>query len=130
MPAGRPTKYNDEMCDKVDKYLSECKSRDDLPTMARLAYELSVSKECLYEWGRVYPKFSDSLRKVVALQEDKLVQRGLKKEYDSTITKLMLSSNHGYTDKKEVLNTNVELKKEDLPTAKNEDLIKNLNESN
>ena len=106
----RPTKLTKEMAAKAVKYLDiECKMGGlyfgDLPQVAGLAIYLDVARATLYEWaGLDTPlgkQFSDIMERVSAEQEYKLVGKGLKGEYNSTITKLMLTK-HGYVDRAEV----------------------------
>ena len=55
MPAGRPTKYDPAFCEKVIEWGNLGKS------VAWFAAQLDVSKECVYNWAREYPEFSDAL---------------------------------------------------------------------
>lgn len=55
MPAGRPSEYKSEYCDAVIEYGKLGKS------LAWMAAKLDVSRECIYEWQRVHPAFSDSM---------------------------------------------------------------------
>lgn len=125
---GRPTKYEGEITiKKVDEYLDTCvdeveifdktvgdKSntyerilKTNIPSIAGLAIYFNVSKSTLYEWAKEYPEFSDSLDKVLRFQEHKLLNGGVSGTYNSTISKLILSSNHGYKEKtEENLNVN------------------------
>ena len=111
----RPTKYTEDMPQQVDDWLKTSvdkwesidNSRNDqrlnveLPTMPALANFLDVNKDTLYDWASKYPKFSDSLKKVVQEQERRLLNMGLAGHYNPTIAKLILSSNHGYAEKTE-----------------------------
>lgn len=54
---GRPTKYKPEMCAQV----IECGKQGF--SKAEIAMELNVSRECVYEWGRTNPDFSDALKR-------------------------------------------------------------------
>lgn len=124
--AGQPTKYNEHTIAQVRQYLLDCEDnyvevpildvdgeyiRDNdgkiktrqkhtvkLPNVAGLAVYLGVSRETLYEWGRVHKEFSDILKEVLAKQEEKLIQGGISGEYNGTIAKLILTK-HGYSDK-------------------------------
>lgn len=58
--AGRPTSYNPDYCDQVIQWGAEGKS------ITWMAAQLDVSRECIYEWGRVYPEFSDALSRARA----------------------------------------------------------------
>ena len=98
-PVGRPSKYNETMPAMVDLFLKERKQAKLLPTAAGLARYVDVDKTTLYRWAEKHPEFRTSLNKMNDEQEDLLVQGGIKNEYNSTITKLMLSSNHGYKER-------------------------------
>ena len=52
---GRPSEYRPEFCEQVIEYGSRGKS------VAWMAAELGVSRECIYEWARVHPEFSDAI---------------------------------------------------------------------
>ena len=49
---------------------------------------------------------------MAALQERKLLSNGLTNEFNASITKLLLTK-HGYTDKVENTNTNIEMSHEE-----------------
>lgn len=55
MTGGRPTKYDPAYCEKVIHWGKQGKSR------TWIASELDITRECLYEWMRVHPSFSDAL---------------------------------------------------------------------
>lgn len=102
MAGGRPIEYNAEKIGKaISSYLKDCKANFYLPTVAGVAVHLSVARDTVYDWCEKYPEFSDTIEQIKALQESMLIQNGLKNEYNATITKLMLSSNHGYREKQE-----------------------------
>ena len=112
--AGRPTKYKSEYNSTVLEYL---KTRKDnilpngnitvkLPTIKDFAIYINVNESTLYEWKGKHKRFSKSLDKIKAEQEKRLLDNGLQGSYNSTIAKLILSSNHGYSDKAQV-DTNI-----------------------
>lgn len=121
MTAGRPTKYTNEMPGKVDEYLAGCvdsyttfhKTVGDksdtyerikqikLPSVAGLARFIGVGKSTLYRWADENKEFRDSLDDLVEEQEKRLLEGSISGEYNSTIAKLILSSNHGYAEKTE-----------------------------
>jgi hypothetical protein len=97
MPAGRPTDYKPEIIDQINEYLkSAVPENQQIPTIERIALNIGVSRECLYEWARVHPEFSDTLEKVRAQQKDLLMQTGIfgGKEVNATIIALLLKVNH------------------------------------
>ena len=53
--AGRPTKYDESMCEKVIDLMSQGKS------IVQVAAEFNVSKDTIFEWEKVHEEFSDSL---------------------------------------------------------------------
>jgi hypothetical protein len=58
--AGRPTEYDPAFCDLVVEWGAAGKS------LTWMAAELDVSRECVYEWGRTHPEFSDALTRARA----------------------------------------------------------------
>jgi hypothetical protein len=105
MPAGQPTKYNDEALTKSDEYLKTYDELGDVvPTAAGLADFLGVCKKTLYNWADVNPQFLHMLNKINQKQERVLLANGLMKNFDSGITKLMLAK-QGYSEKQEIDHT-------------------------
>jgi len=95
---GRPTKYRPEMCN-LTEYLKHCKKEEDLPSIVGYAVFLGVCKDTMFEWGKTYKNFSDSLKDLKAIEEGKLLKNGLNGDWKSAIVKLILSSNHGYVER-------------------------------
>lgn len=115
---GRPTDYSLEILNKAQKYLKQCKDevienklRVDLPSIEGLAIYLKVHRDTLYEWAKIHPGISDTLEEIKAEQAKRLLNKGLSGEYNSTIAKLILSSNHGMKEK-----TDVTTNDKDIPT--------------
>jgi hypothetical protein len=99
-PVGRPTKYNKEMQRQADEYVTCFESLGHaVPSRAGLCCYLGIAKSTSYEWEQTYPEFSDSLAYIDVMQEHCTVNGGLKNEFNSTIAKLILSNNHGYSEK-------------------------------
>tara|TARA_R110000796_G_scaffold237928_1_gene358133 strand:+ start:547 stop:915 length:369 start_codon:yes stop_codon:yes gene_type:complete len=98
---GRPTSYSEEKLAIAIDYLENFNEFEDVvPTVAGLALALDVVKSTVYLWASLEEneEFSDTLEKIQQAQEHRLVSKGLSGEFNSTITKLMLS-NHGYSEK-------------------------------
>ena len=120
--AGRPTKYTAAIQKKADEYLSACgneywdyhKTRGEksdgyerkvdieLPSNEGLALFLDISESTLYLWDQKHPIFSETLGRIKLLQKKMLTQGGLNGDYNSTIAKLMLSSNHDMREKSDL----------------------------
>ena len=76
------------------------KEKQRFPTGAGLAKVLGISQRTVYNWGDKCEEFAYVLDALMQEQEIKLIDHGLHGEYNSTITKLLLSR-HGYSDKQE-----------------------------
>jgi hypothetical protein len=118
---GRPSKYNEEIQKKADKYASvelyskkiiekvfqgakipiEIDVPNSVPTVAGLALELGISRETVYDWARKIPSFSDTLQKIKLKQEAFLVHHGLLGGYDGNYAKFLAINMTDYKDKVE-----------------------------
>ena len=107
-PVGRPTLYNDAILAKAKYYLDNYKSHGHVvPQIAGLARVLGVRRETLYAWAKEENKeeFSNILEEIMSEQEISLINGGLGGDFNSNITKMMLTK-HGYSDKQEVNHQN------------------------
>jgi len=99
---GRPTKYDPAFIGMVDQYLTGA-TRDNmhLPKVESFAKFIGVHKDTLYEWGKLYPEFSDALKRIMQEQAERLIDDGIYggKEVNATIVKLLLQNNHGMREK-------------------------------
>ena len=104
---GRPTLYTDDMLVKAQDYIDNCP--DVVHTVVGLCLYIGVAKSTAYRWAEEgNAVFKDILDTVSEKQEQKLIGSGLINEFNSAITKMMLTK-HGYTDKTETVNTNIDL---------------------
>jgi hypothetical protein len=107
---GRPSEFKEEYIAKADEYLELSRDTENengklkvkLPTIEGFSLFLDVNKTSLYEWEKINPDFSNALDKIRKEQHDRLINNGLSNDYNSTIAKLVLSSNHGYKEKSDV----------------------------
>lgn len=103
----RPTKHTEELMNKAKEYTEDCP--DVVPTVVGLCLYIGIAKATAYRWAAEENEgFKDILDFVGEQQEKKLIISGLTNEFNSAITKMMLTK-HGYADKVESTNTNVEL---------------------
>lgn len=116
---GRPTKYRRGMSANLDKYLSTCQDevyefhkvrgektntyerrvKVKLPTIYGFANFLGVAEASLYDWAKKDKSLLESLQTIKSIQKEKLVLNSLSGDYNSTIAKLILSSNHGFAER-------------------------------
>lgn len=111
---GRPSEFKEEYVQQAKEYVDSCvdvydpdtkRMKVNLPTYAGLANHLGCSKQTLYNWGEKSKDFLDSLNYLLQEQENRLTNGGLSGDYQSPIAKLIMSSNHGYSEKKETKHT-------------------------
>lgn len=95
---GRPTDYTPELVKQAWDYVNRTEYTA-VPSVAGLCCEININRTTAYEWAKDSNKeFSNILAKIAQKQESLLIEKGLKSEFNSTITKLMLTK-HGYSDK-------------------------------
>lgn len=119
MAGGRPSIYTPELIAKAQNYAENYADYGDLvPSIAGLACELGITRETCRAWGLDEDKqeFSVILDKIMKGQERKLINGGLKGDFNSPITKMMLTK-HGYSDKVEQDNTSSDGSMSPSPTV-------------
>lgn len=105
---GRPSGYDETMPLKIIEYIELSIKDKQVPTTAGLGLHIGINKDTIFEWRKKYEQFSDSYDLMMLFQENEVWQKALTGEYNSNISKLMLF-NHGYTDKVETKNQNVNM---------------------
>ena len=112
---GRPSKYNPEIQKLADDYVdshglyNEVTGSDgkkimmvnSIPSVAGLALELKISRETVYQWGKTYSQFSDTLERLNSKQQQFLLHHGLTKNYDSSFAKFISVNLTNWRDKVE-----------------------------
>ena len=102
---GRPTKYNPELQEEADTYVYRLEELGHVvPSRVGLCCFLGIDKTTSYEWEKIYPEFSHTLKTVETLQEHSTLNGGLSGTLNPTIVKLVLA-NHGYSDKQSIDHT-------------------------
>ena len=101
MDTGRPTKYTDELIAAALEYITSYKMYgDEFPSVVGLAHALDVGRRTLYQWADSYENFKHILETIKSEQERILLNSGLRGDFNSAITKLVLGK-HGYHDKQD-----------------------------
>ena len=98
----RPTKYNQEVLDKANKYLEDYNTEHNhiIPSVVGLADVLNVTAKTLYNWSdkEENKDFLHILDRLNQRQHIRLISGGLDGSLNPSITKLVLGK-HGYHDK-------------------------------
>ncbi|HGJ5884038.1 DNA-packaging protein [Arsenophonus sp.] len=98
---GRPSKLVVSLNKAKDYLNGEYKTVGDVvPSVAGLACYLGISRSTAQEYAKENQEFSGTLEAIKTIQENSLINNGLKGDFNPTIVKLMLS-NHGYAEKQE-----------------------------
>lgn len=102
---GRPRLLTPELQDKAETYLAVWdKEGDVIPSIAGLALFLGVNRDSVHVWRNENDQFSDTLSRLLSMQERITLNKGLTGDFTAPISKLVLH-NHGYSDKAESTNT-------------------------
>ena len=100
---GRPSKYKSSLCGEVVRYL---RKTSDLPTIEDFVDHLGVAESTVYLWAKKHGEFSEALERIKRAQKRMLINMGLSGQYNATIAKLILSSNHGMCERKDITTKN------------------------
>lgn len=72
--------------------------RVKLPSIRGFAKFIGVSRKTIYNWRDENPDFEEALEEINQEQLERLINAGLEGSYNPTITKVLLSANHGIRD--------------------------------
>lgn len=72
---------------------------DVVPTIEGLAQYIGISRDSVYAWEKDNKDFSDITEGLRQLQAKLLINGALRNDFNATISKLLLSSKHGYIEK-------------------------------
>lgn len=103
----RPTKWSEELEVKALDYINNYKDLTDhsVPSVVGLCAYINIAKSTVYDWSeKNIGQFSDIVCNLLEKQELGLINGGLSGDYNSSISKLMLTK-HGYHDKLDQDNT-------------------------
>jgi hypothetical protein len=109
---GRPTSYNREKFKKkLEEYLQKRQDHVEvvtnkrggvsriyqvrLPTIEGFIAYLGHAKRTIYDWRAIHSEVDEALERIKQEQLQRLIDEGLGGYYNPTITKLILSANHG-----------------------------------
>lgn len=121
--------YRKEYAGKfLDQYLETCVDdfggtvkKVQIPTISGYARHIDVGTAVIGKWREKHLEFDIAIRKLLDIQQDKLVNEGLASNYNHNIAKLMLSSNHGMTERSDVTSNGKELPTPIIDLSKNKE---------
>lgn len=116
MAGGRPTKLTKALVEKAHTY-DFVELRQAVPTIEGLALYLGIHRDTLYSWcegdGPLNREISDITKELLTQQSLELMNGALKGKLNPQISRLILSSKHGYVEKQQ---TDLTTNGKDLPT--------------
>lgn len=117
---GRLTTYTKEVYELALDYLENYeKTYDDaFPSIVGLCRAIKRPRQTLYVWSKdgSKPEFTDLFEAIKEVQEQVLLNHGLRNTFNSAIVKLVLG-NHGYHEKQEINHgLTVNMQKADVDT--------------
>ena len=98
---GRPLLYTDEI---IEKYADEMIEYMKIPNnifINKFLLERGITRHRYNEWKERNTKFRHAYQQCHELQEERIKEGSLFKEFDSNMSKFLLINNHGYKDKTE-----------------------------
>lgn len=78
-----------------------------LPSEERFARYIGVYPDTIDNWKKAYPEFKKAMKYLMSLQKDKIIELGSAGIGHQGVHKLLLMSNHGMAEKKEVDNNHL-----------------------
>lgn len=99
----RPTNHSEKLEEIAWDYVKNFKAYgDETPMIVGLSRVINRSRSTIYEWiEKKTGAFPDIAEAIAERQQIELCNKGLTGEFNSSITKLMLSK-HGFAEKQEV----------------------------
>jgi len=98
-PVGRPTKYTEDMCDKVVELMSQGASK------CEVGLELGITEDTFYRWIKEHKLFSEAVKKGEWFSKgawEKMGRLSLRdKDFNYTGWYMNMKNRHGYSDKQE-----------------------------
>lgn len=109
-PPGRPSKFQNDIEQVVEEYLSkECvdvfnprtrRFNVNLPSVEGFALYLRMSRDTLYALAKKHESYQRALDRVKSHQQTRLINQGLAGNYNPSIASLMLRVNHGMAERR------------------------------
>ena len=108
MVAGRPRKYTTEIIEAEADLLDEWISKDDNIYFKRFAIERKYPSKYMIDWAKENEKFGESYARAKDWQECKLLELGLNRKHEPSITKFAMQNVCHWSDKQTVVHETTE----------------------
>lgn len=104
------SKYCQEKQDIADQYIEDWMAGGDntgdaMPSNTRLSLMLGVTRQTMDAWAKKHAEFAEVMWRVKALQKLTLQNGGLLEKFNPSVTKLVLATNHGMSDRQAIDHT-------------------------
>lgn len=86
------------MSASIEDFLAECAEKKEVPFVIPLAHHLGLTRKGLLDYEH-REEYSYIIARAKERCAQELLARGLTKQYEPTLTRLVLSSSHGFTEK-------------------------------
>jgi hypothetical protein len=101
---GRPCLYNEAMQAAADAYIHDYANYGDVvPQIAGLACYLGIHRDTVQDWVKKYPSFSVTVSTIKVMQERLLINGSLSDKLNTKTSLMLLSANHGITEKSKIV---------------------------
>lgn len=102
LPWGRPSKFSEEMVQRVYDFINECLEIGRPPFIERYCYMVGINVDTAVEWQKTYPSFSVAIKNLKETQR-LMLQEGI---YENSKQHgaggiFLLKNNHNFKDKVE-----------------------------
>ena len=110
MPAGRPTEYREEYCEKIIEFFNRPLTQKqggkvigcELPQFSQFAREIGVHHVTMNRWVKEHEDFRIAYNEAKKIQESILVGNSIQNRYNPYFAQFMLKNCHDWSDKQEV----------------------------
>jgi len=128
-PGGRPIKYTEEYVEnELNDILYKIQTDKNIYLLGQVLEYKEYSPQRISEWAKKYTMFSETIKKIKSILEERINRGGLEGKLNPTMAIFNLKNNYGWKDRQEVEVDNVDPIKEKLSQLPIEELLSILKE--
>lgn len=110
---GRPTKYKDDMPERLIKFFNIPETKksggktvaEEYPMVIDFCLQEDICNDTFFEWVKQHKDFSDAYSKVKKIQEKFLVKNSIQNRYNPYFAQFVLMNNHGWVKQEKIEQT-------------------------